>query len=442
MNMAILPGRWVRALVPAFLASSAAAQEGAPQDLQKVIRDQGAAIEKLQSEVERLRNQQTTVLEHDIQEYLSATEAEPREQMPSSVGGTPLWGQRVRLGGYFTFQYRDNGDGIPVEFDFLRLVPKIQAQIAEGITFETEIEIEGGGAEVDFLTDNEILVEYAELTFAILEERLDFVAGLILLPWGRYNLYHDDPLNDLPDRPLVSRYIAGVAAQQPGVAVQGTLEPGAGWFVDYDVALVQGFHEGFSTANGVRDARPSFRADNNDNKQVFGRVAATPPLGFVDVCELGGSFCYGEWDDAGDLSDYGWGVDLFVKRGRARLTAEYMWLRIDQPAGAPVTDPQRQNGWYVEAAYDFFPASWRGKHVLLTEESTFTLVVRVEGLDLNEATTGTTFRDDISQVTVGFCFRPVRRTVIKVSYAFVDSDLAGFGNGEADTFVIEWSTYF
>ncbi len=427
-------------LLVALVASPAAAGEGT--DLEQVVREQGAQIHRLEEEVGRLRSQSASSVEHDIQEYLAATDAEAREQLPSSVGGTPMWGQRVRLGGYFTTQYRDNGDGIPVEFDFLRLVPKIQAQVAEGITFETEIEIEGGGADVDFLTDNEILVEYAELTFAILEDRLDFVAGLILLPWGRFNLYHDDPLNDLADRPLVSRYIGSVAAQQPGIAVQGTLEVASGWFLDYDVALVQGFQDGFSTANGVRDARPSFREDNNDNKQVFGRVVVTPPLGFVDVFELGGSFAYGEWDASGDLADYGWGVDLFVKRGHARLTAEYMWLRIEQPAGAPSTDPQRQNGWYVEAAYDFFPAAWRGKHVLLTEESTFTLVVRVEGLDLNTATTGTTFRDDISQVTIGFAFRPVRRTVIKVSYAFVDSDLAGTGDGEADVFVIEWSSYF
>jgi len=434
--------RVFRCLLPILLASTVAAEEGAAIDLEKVVREQGEMIKKLEGEVDRLRAQGDTDLERDVTEYLSATEAETREQLPSSVGGTPLWGQRVRLGGYFTTQYRDNGDGIPVEFDFLRLVPKIQAQIAEGITFETEIEIEGGGADVGFLTDNEILVEYAELTFALLDEKLDFVAGLILLPWGRFNLYHDDPLNDLPDRPLVSRYIGSVTAQQPGVAVQGTFEPGPGWFLDYDVALVQGFHDGFSTANGVRDARPSFRADNNDNKQVFGRVVVTPPLSFVDVLELGGSFTYGEWDAAGDLSDYGWGIDLFVKRGPFRFTGEYMWLRIDQPGGAPVTDPQRQNGWYVEAAYDFFPASWRGKHLLLTEESTFTIVVRVEALDLNEATDGTTLRDDISQVTIGFAFRPVRRTVIKVSYAFVDSDLTGFQSGEADTFVIEWSTYF
>ena len=431
--------RW---LVPVLLASAAAAQDTGSTDLEKLVREQGEMIRRLQGEVDRMSRESSALLEHDVEEYLTATEPRTREQMPSSVGGTPMWGQRVKLGGYFTFQYRDDGEGIPVEFNFLRLVPKLQAQIAEGITFETEIEIEGGGVGPEFLTDSEILVEYAELTFMFIEDKLDLVAGLILLPWGRYNLYHDDPLNDLPDRPLVSRYIGSVAAQQPGVGVQGTLEPGSGWFLDYDVALVQGFHDGFSTEDGVRPARPSFREDNNDNKQLFGRVAVTPPVGFVDVCEIGGSFTYGEWDADGDLNDYGWGVDVFVKKGHFRFTGEYMWFRIDQPAGAPATEPQRQNGWYAEAAYDFFPATWRGKHVLLTDESTFTLVVRVEALDLNEATDGTTFRDDISQVSVGFCFRPVRRTVLKVSYAFVNSDLTGFGNGEADTFVIEWSTYF
>jgi hypothetical protein len=432
-----------RAGIALLLVSLAAsAQETPSTDLEKVVREQGEMIEKLKDEVQRMRTESNTLLEKDVEEYLAATEPETRDQLPSSIGGTPLYGQRVRLGGYVTTQFRENGEGTPLEFDFYRLVPKIQAQIAEGITFETEIEIEGGGADVDFLTGNEILVEFAELTFMIVDEKLDFVAGLILLPWGRYNLYHDDPLADLPDRPLVSRYIGSVAAQQPGVAVQGTLEAGGGWFLDYDVALVQGFQDGFSTANGVRDARPSFREDNNDNKQVFGRFVVTPPLRIVDVFELGGSFTYGEWDAGSDLADYGWGLDLFVKRGPFRFTGEYMWLKIEQPTGAPATEPQRQNGWYAEIAYDFFPASWRGKHLLLTDESTFTLVVRVEALDLNEATEGTVLRDDISAVTIGFCFRPVRRTVIKIAYSFVDSDLAGFGSGEGDQFVIEWSTYF
>jgi hypothetical protein len=429
-------------LLLAAIATPGAAGEGDGPDLETLVREQGETIEKLKQEVERLRDKDAVTLDTAVEQYLSATEPEMRERLPSSVGGTPMYGQRVRVGGYFTIEFRDNGDGSAWAFDQHRLVPKIQADVAEGITFETEIEIEGGGADVDFLTGNEILVEYAELGFQILEDKLNFVAGAILLPWGRYNLYHDDPLSDLTDRPLVSRYIGSVAAQQAGVAVDGSLDVGNGWFLDYDVAVVQGFHDGFSTANGVRDARPSFRADNNDNKQVFGRVVATPPLSFVDVLQFGTSFTYGEWDAGSDLADYGWGVDLYIKRGRLRFTGEYMWLRIEQPGTALPTDPGKQSGWYAELAYDFFPATWRGQHILLTQESTFTLVVRVEGLDLNHGTEGTVLRDDITQVTIGFCFRPVQRTVFKVSYTFVDSELTGFDGGSADVIALSWSTYF
>jgi len=100
------------------------------------------------------------------------------------------------------------------------------------------------------------------------------------------------------------------------------------------------------------------------------------------------------------------------------------------------------SGWYVELGYDLFPASWRGKHVLFSDESTFTFVVRVEGLDLNHGSTGTTFRDDLQQVSLGFVFRPVRRTAIKISYTFVDSEVSGFDGGSADIFAISWASYF
>jgi len=145
---------------------------------------------------------------------------------------------------------------------------------------------------------------------------------------------------------------------------------------------------------------------------------------------------------AGKLSDYGFGLDLFAKRGPFQFTAEFMSLRIEQPGGAPDSQPRRMDGWYVEVSYHFFPAPWRGKHGLFGEESTFALIVRVEGLDLNDRTRGTTFRDDLDQITIGFDFRPVQRTVFKISYTFVDSDAAGFGGGAADRFLMSWASYF
>lgn len=401
-------------------------------DLERLVREQGRKIQDLESEVQRLRQRDNGALEQEVEEYLATAQGETPRADPRS---------RVRLGGYFSTEFRDDGDGATMEFDQVRFVPKIQADVADAIAFEAEIEIEGGGAEVSFLEDNEILVEYAELTFTLVEDKLDFVTGLILIPWGRFNLYHDDPLNDLTDRPLVSRYIGATAFDQPGIAIAGTLEVASDWFLDYDIAIVQGFDGEFSTSNGTRDARQSFRSDNNDNKQVFGRLVIAPPMGWLDVLELGGSFTAGNHDDAGDLADYGYGIDLFVKRGPFELRGEYMMLRIEQPNGAPASDPRRMDGWYVEVAYHLFPQRWRGKHALFGEESTFTFVLRVEGLDLNDATTGATLRDDVDQLSFGFNFRPVERTVFKVSYTFVDTEQPGVGSS-ADRFTLSWASFF
>ncbi|MGQ0612698.1 MAG: hypothetical protein ACT4PV_02955 [Planctomycetaceae bacterium] len=412
----------------------------AGEDLAEVLRRQGEKIEELTSEVMRLRGDRGSALRSEVEEYLEAVGTDPAWGEAEGGGGGAVG--RVRVSGYFSLEFRDDGDGKKMEFDFHRLVPKIQADVADGILFETEIEIEGGGADVDFLSDNEILVEFAELRFEILEEIFTFKVGALLVGWGRFNKLHDDPLNDLTDRPEVSLRLGAVAFDQPGVGAEGTLDLGRGWFVDYDLALVQGFDSDISSNNGVRDGRQSFRSDNNENKQLFWRFVVAVPVRFVDTLEIGHSGTVGKYDDAGHFSVTGFAFDLFVKKGRFELVAETMNLRFERDAAAPPTDPRRMDGWYVEARAHFFPSALRGRHRFFNDESTFTFVVRVEALDLNHSTTGAAFRDDLSQVVVGINFRPVERTVFKIDYTFIDSDQAGFQSGSANRFTISWASFF
>ncbi len=417
---------------------------GAPalagEDLAEVVRRQGERIQELTSEVTRLRADRGSALRDEVEEYLEAVRTDPAWREAEGGGGGAVG--RVRVSGYVSLEFRDDGDGKRMEFDFRRLVPKIQADVAEGIVFETEIEIEGGGAGVDFLSDSEILVEYAELRFEVFDEIFTFKVGALLVGWGRFNKLHDDPLNDLTDRPEVSLRLGAVVFDQPGVGAEGTLDLGRGWFFDYDVALVQGFDEGISSNNGVRDGRQSFRSDNNENKQLFWRFVLSVPARGLDALEIGHSGTVGKYDDAGRHSVTGFAFDLFVKKGRFELVAETMNLRFERDAAAPLTDPRRMDGWYVEARVHFFPEALRGRHRFFNDESTFTFVVRIERLDLNHSTTGAAFRDDLDQVVVGINFRPVERTVIKIDYTFVDSAEAGFRSGSADRFTISWASFF
>jgi hypothetical protein len=412
------------------LAFPAAADE--VSDLQDQLRAKDAEIARLKAE------QGNAEVDQEVDMYLESTEQTGDRPFAGQQADQGWGSERVRIGGYFSLEYRDE-DGKNSEFDFHRLVLLISADIAEAISFRTEIEFEGGGADVDFLDGNEILIEYAELQFDLIEDNLNFIVGVVLIPWGRFNFYHDDPMNDLTDRPLVARRIGAIAFGQPGVALSGLLATESNWFFDYKLALVQGFGEEFTTNGGSRSARQSFRSDNNHNKQVFGRLVIAAPVSFLDVLEFGGSATYGKWDDNNDHADYGWGVEMFAKRGAWEFTAEYMAIRIEQDPAAPATDPRRQSGWYVQVGYHFFPDAWRGRHALLTDESTFTLTLRVEEIDLNDATTGSTFRDDLFQTTIGLNFRPVERTVFKVDFVWVDSEQP---DSPEYRVLLSWATYF
>ncbi|MHC5021639.1 MAG: hypothetical protein ACYTGX_16330, partial [Planctomycetota bacterium] len=171
----------------------------------------------------------------------------------ASVGGVEKPELGASIGGYFSLEYRDEEGPKETEFDQHRLVLQLQSHISNFVAFDAEIEIEGGGADVGFLSGNEILVEYAELRFdtlawsdAVWSDLLTVKAGLILVPFGKWNAMHDDPLNDLTDRPFLRRVLP-IPFDQPGVGIQGSLPLGVVSF-SYDAAVIQGFDAGFSNS--------------------------------------------------------------------------------------------------------------------------------------------------------------------------------------------------
>jgi len=244
----------------AILAPALQAEEQEP-GLEERLRLQGEELEKLKQEVKDLRGRDVIQLEKDINAYLETTSAEVQPRTPA-YRNLQLFGTRVRIGGYMSLELRDDGEDSNLRFDFHRLVLRIGAEIADGISFDSEIEIEGGGADVSFLTGNEILVEYAEIRWEFIEDLLVFKAGALLVPWGRFNKYHDDPYQDLTDRPLVSRRIGAVAFDQPGIGFEGSVEfaGDSGWFLDYDFAVTQGFGEATGRAAELSDRQQQQQA--------------------------------------------------------------------------------------------------------------------------------------------------------------------------------------
>ncbi|MCA9322856.1 MAG: hypothetical protein KDB53_19100, partial [Planctomycetes bacterium] len=221
--------------------------------------------------------------------------------------------------------------------------------------------------------------------------------------------------------------------------------------LDYDIVATNGLDDDFSgtRGGGFRDARNSFRADNNDSKSVIGRIGLQPRLGILDAAEFGFSFGFSQYDDNDDRCMDLFGFDWFLRKGPFELKGEYAVFDLERgPAEIASGIPGGAEGYYVELAFHFFPESWRNTSRFFTDESTFTLVARYGTIDTDDSargidrmSRGDAFRDDLQRLAVGLNFRPIEKTVIRFEYQFFFED-GGIADADNDRFVISFATYF
>lgn len=285
-----------------------------------------------------------------------------------------------------------------------------------------EVEFEGGGADAGFLTENEILIEYAEVRITPLDE-LNFKTGILLIAFGRYNVEHDDINWDLADRPYAARRVVPSAFDQPGVGVYGSFNQLPFVSFSYDISITQGFDDQFSNNGGSRDARQSFREDNNGNKAIWARLGITPRIDEmgtdVVTADFGFSYTYQEIGSDNTQSLRGAGVDGAVKikimeRFGIDITGEWsrFWINRD----SSITTPNGLWGYFVDVLFKFdpFPASWRGKS--FGNNPYIGLIFRLEQNDLNDDHVGAAARDDRIGMTVGISFRPISKLVLRAEF--------------------------
>jgi hypothetical protein len=376
---------------------------------------------------------------------------------------------KATIGGYADVMYnilsRQNLDN-PSRNSFgqQRLVPFIYADITDRIKFATEIEIERGGTNSP-QGDGSIQVEFAQLDYLV-DERINLRGGILLMPVGKFNLLHDSPLNDLVDRPMVSRLIIPSTWFEAGAGIYGTFYPFALSKIDYELYAVNGMTQtaGGITDLGIRSARGSVSRDRDDSKAIVGRLAFSPMLGI----EIAGSGYHGQYKPATATIGSGnidiFAVDWTLQRGPFELIGEAAWTRISNNNATGVTGsgigPSGMFGYYVQGNYHFMPELLKRlapSH--FSDASTFTATVRWEQIDTdtdNRTVGGANTlgnRRELDRLTVGLNFRPVEDMVFKINWQHNAQNGAvgltpagdlGTANSpmDGDGFLFQAATYF
>ncbi|MGQ0811169.1 MAG: hypothetical protein ACT4OO_08075 [Nitrospiraceae bacterium] len=358
-------------------------------------------------------------------------------------------------------------------FNQERMVPFIYADITDHVKFATEIEFERGGTNSpgqNGTNAGSMQLEFAQIDYLV-NEAINFRGGILLMPVGKFNLLHDSPLNDLPDRPMVDRLVIPSTWFETGAGIYGTLYPSSLSKLDYEFYAVNGMGcngngSAITDVNGSRNCRGSQSRDLNDNKGVVGRVAFSPMLGI----EIAGSSFYGTYNNrnaagVNNRSDHIgiYAVDWTLQRGPFEVIGEAAWSRIEGNQGTTLTTlgPSGMFGYYIQGNYHFMPEFLKKlapSH--FTDGSTFTAVVRWETVDTDTSNNSRlangqiSNQRDLQRLTLGLNFRPIEDTVFKFSYMFntqKDTGITNFVNNpgnnqttliDGNGFLFMAATYF
>lgn len=327
---------------------------------------------------------------------------------------------RLRIGGYVDAAGEwAREDGVTTAFgaNVRRWILLANTTLGSRVEVWSELELEEGGREVR--------LELAQVDVK-LRRAASLRGGLLLLPLGRFNLAHDAPRLDLPDRPLLADRLLGVALAMPGFGGFGVIGPERGARIAWEVCTVTGFQDGLLTDSPDGTRLPAGRdnpEDANASPAWVARLECGHPRGFgAGVSAYRGA--YNEFRIAGESVDDRRNVRVVVLDGEARWRAlatsgEVAWVGVDLPPTFAGLFAGRQSGGWAEVALDL--PRWTGL------ASATRLVARGDVVDFDRDRPG----DSKRSITIGFVARPVSETAIKLAWVRGESrdrfdNVAGF----------------
>ncbi len=309
-----------------------------------------------------------------------------------------------------------------------------------------EIEFERTAKTSSGSRQGEVEVEQSWLEYSI-NEYFNPRAGVILVPFGRYNAEHFEPFRDLTDRPIVMRRVVPATWSEAGVGFTGGAflsNKIGGLFedltIDYQFFMINGFSNEL-TDTGIRSARGAFGSDNNNNKAIVGRLGITP----FQSTEIGFSGYYGDYDDK-DHKINGFDVDWKFTRGPFELLGEYAIFDLEQggfESDGTTLAPDYLRGIYIQTNYhfwfDFLDNTFLGRQF---DDPTFTGVLRYDKVRIDDDGDSGTGANREERLTIGLNYRPVETWVLKLDYQFNRTKNEVLERGNNDGLILSVSAAF
>lgn len=325
----------------------------------------------------------------------------------------------LSVGGYGEVLYQNFDSAQSSEIDLLRAVLYFGYKFDDKWLFNSEVEYEHGGEEVE--------VEFAYVDY-LWRPQASFRAGRLLLPMGFINELHEPTVYLGARRPDIERVIIPATWRENGFGLFGQAGP-----FSYRTYVLAGLDATGFSAEGLREGRQEGIESKADDIAWVGRLDYTGAPGLL----VGGSAYIG--DSGQDLRSVD-GRRLAVGTKLFEGHLEWRWRGLEARAlgvQATVDDVAALNealdltgdasvgeklqGYYVQLGYDVLAG--RGG------EKSLTPFARWESYDTQKEVPAGFRRNpasDVDSLTLGLAFKPIEHIVLKADYQDYDN-AAGTG---------------
>lgn len=338
----------------------------------------------------------------------------------------------LHIGGYgqidFNLKQRDGSIHENGKLDVHRFVTFFGYNFNEKTSFVAEVEMEHVV---------ELYVEQAFLNYDLLDN-LSLNAGLMLIPMGIQNLYHEPPTFNGVERTNVDKYIIPTTWREMGIGLSGRSNAYA---LNYQLMAVNGFN-GYSDESGRFSGKSGLRGGRQKGAEsyiTYPDFSARVSYYGIQGLTLGGSIYIGDSETEAysglDLSNENSvasadstiiginmiGVDARYKKGATQIRGQYIVATLDntnqynsktgKDLGSKIM------GYYTEIGYNLL-------HNRDSEEELIAFV-RYENYDTHAEVDSEMIRNDAynrTEVTFGLGWKFAKGAMLKADYQMLSNE--------------------
>jgi hypothetical protein len=323
----------------------------------------------------------------------------------------------VSIGGYAQIDYNEPDGAAPGKLDVHRMIMFLGYKFNEKVSFLSEIEYEHV---------SELYVEQAYLKYKA-NENFNVLAGLMLVPMGIINEFHEPTTFYGVERPNVDNYIVPTTWREIGIGVSGKIDNAS---LKYQAYLFNGF-KSYAAGAGILRGTDGFRKGRQKGAEsIVNSPNLSTKLDYYGIpglrLGLSGYFGKTQTDDSSiEASTVGIsmiGFDARYKYNNLELRGQYIHTNLtDTEAYNLLTNKDlgsEMYGMYGEVAYSF---NLKGVEKL-------TPFLRYEKHNTHASTEGNLVANDAFdryEIIFGLNYKVANGAAFKIDYQIMNNAKAG-----------------